>query len=68
MYNAITFKPCKNLETTCKVTMIFRHGIFGECNKMPILIPYTKLDDYEYEDGKFKKKDIEIIVNDIITQ
>tara|TARA_B100000686_G_C16794918_1_gene981558 strand:- start:3164 stop:3634 length:471 start_codon:yes stop_codon:yes gene_type:complete len=67
LYNATVFKPYKNLETNCKVTMIFRHGIFGECNQMPVLIPYTKLNDYEYDNEKFKNKDIEIKVGDIIT-
>ena len=65
-YDAVVFKPYKNLEMNCKVTMIFRHGIFGEYNKMPVLIPYTKLSQYEYDNEKFKNKDNTIQIGDII--
>ena len=66
-------KPKIDMELNAKINMVFNHGIFCEYINLPILIPYTKLKDFEYQDKKFVKGDhvfkigdnINIVLTDI---
>ena len=48
-------KPKVDMELNATINMVFNHGIFCEYINLPILIPYTKLKDFEYQDKKFIK-------------
>ena len=65
-FRAKILKPILDLELNAKINMIFNHGIFCQYIHLPILIPYTKLKDFEYKDKKFIKDDVELKIGDNI--
>ena len=65
-FGAKVLKPVIGMELNAKINMVFNHGIFCQYLNLPILIPYTKLAEYEYIDKKFKKGGDELQIGDDI--
>jgi len=65
-FEAEVLKPVIGMELEARINMIFNHGIFCQYLNLPILIPYTKLSEYEYIDKKFKKGENELQIGDNI--
>ena len=65
-FSAKILKPKIDIELNAKINMVFNHGIFCEYIHLPILIPYTKLKDFEYQDKKFIKGDKILKIGDDI--
>lgn len=62
----LVLKPIKGLTLTGKISMIFRHGIFANVDKIKVLIPVSKLNNWEFKNDAFEKDQKILKVDDII--
>jgi len=51
---ALFLNPFSGLVLKCKINRIFKLGIFGNLEKLKILIPAKKLEDWTYIDDTYK--------------